>query len=228
MGPATSSPIAHIPEEILESFNAPFRWAFVGPTTRDEEAVACKLATPRLDVLLSVMDTLRSDGIYPEFQGMEAHNCRLRNQISLLSNQTTPQNTEEWGNSLLPLGIEANREKGDFSQMFSEHDLRNAHDQQASDIPQSIGHDTEERRTTETNVQVSISALFDNHAAENEETLNMAAAKFVHRKIGILRKSKSNSLQVLAESYPDLFGISSIDKGHLPLVTLSDRTSHIL
>ncbi len=36
--------------------------------TSDEEAAACQVATPSLDKVLHVLNTLREDGVYGNFQ----------------------------------------------------------------------------------------------------------------------------------------------------------------
>ncbi len=65
-----AAPIEPIPPDRLQSINAPFRWAFVGPMSTDDEADACTAATPRLNLLLEAINTLREDGVYQYYPEM--------------------------------------------------------------------------------------------------------------------------------------------------------------
>lgn len=76
--------------------------------------------------------------------------------------------------------------------------------------------------------QISVGAFVHTRAIGNERALNLAAAKFVHRRSSILRRTRHNTLSGLAEAYPDLFGTTEIDANHIPAVSLPDRLRHIL
>ena len=97
-----------------------------------------------------------------------------------------------------PLGTGVLR-KGDsqVNEFFAEREPRKAHDQRASDV-QLLG-DSKEQNSEDfrNNAQVSVSALIDTRAAANQEALDLASIKFVHRRSTVLRRCRHNSLPSL-------------------------------
>ena len=77
-------------------------------------------------------------------------------------------------------------------------------------------------------LQISVSALIDTQAAANQEALDLASMKFVHNRSTVLRRCRYNSLSLLIECYPDLFGINSFEEGHRPPVGFADKLRHII
>ena len=132
-------PAAHVPGDVMETMRDTFRWAFVGPMTSDEEAAVCKVAMPRIEVIESIMDTLRDDGYYEEAPHMEEVHARLRAQLSVLRSQAPPASIEELADRLTPLGVTvARNEEPNLAQEFEDADPRNAHDQQALDLTTDV------------------------------------------------------------------------------------------
>ena len=108
----------------------------MGPPSTDEEATAYKVATPRLNLLLQVLDTLCTDGFYCEMPNMEVKHNELRAKISELIGHPPPTTTHALSQYVRSLGIKILREgSSHVNKLFVEQDPRNVHDQQASDAP---------------------------------------------------------------------------------------------
>ena len=112
--------------------------------------------------------------------------------------------------------------------MFVEQDPRNAHDQQASDVPLVGDSNDQNGEDSRNNAQISVSAFIDTRAAASQEALYFASTKFEHSRTTFLRRCRHNSLSSLIECYPDLFGINSFEEGHRPPVGVADKLRHII
>ena len=74
----------------------------------------------------------------------------------------------------------------------------------------------------------AVSAFTGTQATVNQEALNLAAAKYVHRRSGVLRDVPPYSLNPLFEVYLDIFGILTADESFLPQGGLAGKYKHIV
>ena len=220
---STEPPIEHVPPEILSSNVVPFRWLFVGPLSDEVEAALRKLATPKLEKIMCVINTLQQDSIYGRFPVLEEKHANLRRKLQQLSQRITTRNIIELSDSVNSLGMQVSRVCE--AECINSNDPRNAHDQQGANIPLKDDRPMEDLRVS---AQISMSALVDVSAASHGDALNLVAAKFVHRRTRILRRTRFNSLKGLSEAYSDFFGEYTLAKNHKPTVGIADRLLHII
>lgn len=135
--------------------------------------------------MLSLIDTLESDGVYEMSPDMRDKHRNLRQKLHNMDVIAPSRTAFQLSENFRPLGISDIKETSQsVTNNFCTQDPRDGHDQQATDDPNDLNVGANDVRAV---VQLFASAMVDADAAVNQEELNSAAAKYDHPGSEMLR-----------------------------------------
>lgn len=110
-------------------------------------------------------------------------------------------------------------------QVLEASDPRNAHDQQTVDVSSANAVGVDDPNST---ASISVSALLDISEESQQNALDIASVKLVHRRSDKLGRCGPSCLSDMVDSHPDLFGAPYEDETHPIAVGFRERLRRIL